>query len=141
MSIQLERNGDYRAATIVKMKDGEGEGKVYPFHLNSVELGRDEDQEAVTSCVALPGAKEGIDAPDDDLTDNQRRVLQAARDVADLCGESSLRDVRNAAKDAMPKPAPGKNDNRLRDVDRAYKALISLSRLVEDSGSVRIVAG
>lgn len=141
VSIQLERNGDYRAATIVKMKDGEGEGRVYPFHLTGVELGRDEDNEAVTSCVALPGGKEGIEAPDDDLTDNQRRVLQAVRDVADLCGEADLVDVRNAAKDSMPKPGKGKQDNRMRDVDRAYKNLIATKRLLEDSGSVQIAAG
>lgn len=140
VSIQLERNGDYRAATIVKMKDGEGEGKVYPFHLTGVELGRDEDNEAVTSCVALPGAKEGVEAPDDDLTDNQRRVLQAVRDVADLCGEADLVDVRNAAKDSMPKPAKGKSDNRRRDVDNTYTALLKLGRIVESGGKVQIAA-
>lgn len=142
VSIQLERNGDYRAATIVKMKDGEGEGTVYPFHLAGVELGRDEDNEAVTSCVALPGAKEvsGVSV-DDDLTEKQKAVLRAAGDMADLCGEADPTDVRNAAKDSMPKPTKGKSDNRTRDVDNAYKALIALGRLVESAGTVRIFTG
>ncbi len=143
VSIQLERNGDYRAATIVKMKDGEGEGTKYPFHLGDVVLGQDEDMEPVTSCVALPGAKVGAEVPDDgdDLTGNQRQVLQAARDLTDLSGAATPADVRNAAKDGMPKPARGKQDNRGRDAKRAYDALIALGRLAEDGGCVQIVAG
>jgi len=37
--ITVERSGDYRSATITKLKDGEGEGSEFAFTLDSVNLG------------------------------------------------------------------------------------------------------
>jgi hypothetical protein len=133
-----------RKLRITKQKDGE-DGLEWGFTLGRVTLDMDEDGDVVSSCVvqeaAVPGAKP--DAPDDgdDLTDKQRIVLQAASDLSDLAGFASPADVRNAAKDAMPKPIKGKSDNRTRDAKNAYEALIALGRLVEAGGNVQIVAG
>jgi hypothetical protein len=59
LSIQVDRENDARNATIDKLKDAEGEGDEYPFHLHSVVLGQDEDGDDITSAVALPGPMPG----------------------------------------------------------------------------------
>lgn len=51
-TIKVERNLDVRTAHIEKMKEGEDSGK-FPFKLNTIELGEDEDGDSVTSCVVV----------------------------------------------------------------------------------------
>lgn len=48
--IEVTRNGDYRSATVTKMKDG-GDGENWPFKLQIVRLGFDPDGEEESSCV------------------------------------------------------------------------------------------
>lgn len=48
--IEITRNGDYRTATVTKLKDSE-DGASYPFKLKTVDLGLDADGVMVTSCV------------------------------------------------------------------------------------------
>lgn len=48
--IEITRNGDYRAATVTKMKDG-GDGENWPFKLQIVRLGVDADGEEESSCI------------------------------------------------------------------------------------------
>ena len=48
--IEVTRNGDFRAATVTKLKDA-GDFEQFSFKLNVVPLGVDADGEPVSSCV------------------------------------------------------------------------------------------
>jgi len=48
--IEVTRNGDFRAATVTKLKDA-GDFEQFSFKLNVVPLGNDADGEPVSSCV------------------------------------------------------------------------------------------
>ncbi len=52
-AIEVRRDGDRREWVIAKSKDGE-DGASHPFKLDVVELGIDEDEEIITSCIVHP---------------------------------------------------------------------------------------
>jgi hypothetical protein len=123
----LERDGDYRAATVDKLKDGQGEGDEFAFHLHGVNLGVDEDGEAITSCVALPGHLNGAAGPKGKGVrgDIPKAILDQAQIAIDLAGtvtSGELIDNVVAALDAEE----GQKDKRRRD-----KVLTAIKRLVE----------
>jgi hypothetical protein len=49
-ALEVSRDGDYRTFKIAKSRDGK-DGEAYAFRLESVEIGRDEDNNPVYSCV------------------------------------------------------------------------------------------
>jgi putative DNA primase/helicase len=49
-AVEVRRDGDRREWLIAKAKDGE-DGQAYPFKLEVVEIGTDEDDDTVTSCT------------------------------------------------------------------------------------------
>lgn len=51
--LEVTREGDRREWKLFKAKDGE-DGTAHPFRLDVVEIGQDEDGEAMTSCVVAP---------------------------------------------------------------------------------------
>ncbi|ODU04045.1 AAA family ATPase [Thiobacillus sp. 65-1402] len=52
-SIEVSRNDDRRSWKVAKAKDGK-DGEEHAFRLEIVEVGMDEDGDAVTSCVVVP---------------------------------------------------------------------------------------
>jgi putative DNA primase/helicase len=52
-AIEVDRDNGRREWKLHKAKDG-AEGIAHPFHLEVVDLGTDEDGEALTSCVVVP---------------------------------------------------------------------------------------
>lgn len=52
-TIEVTRKGEQRIWTISKAKDGE-DGKKFPFDLNVVDLGIDDDNDLISSCVIQP---------------------------------------------------------------------------------------
>ncbi|MFZ4539681.1 AAA family ATPase [Propionivibrio sp.] len=64
-AIEVSRDCDRREWRMAKSKDGE-DGEAHPFRLEVVEVGIDEDGEAITSCVI---------APEEDASEAFRRVL------------------------------------------------------------------
>lgn len=52
-AVEVTRDGDARAWTLAKSKDGE-DGGDHPFALEVVELGMDDDGDPITSCVVRP---------------------------------------------------------------------------------------
>ncbi len=54
VSLEVQRDGDKRTLRLVKSKNAE-DGLAWPFELKSVQLGLDEDGDAVSSCVAEIG--------------------------------------------------------------------------------------
>ena len=63
--IEVTRTGDFRAATITKMKDG-SDGLRLPFKLQTLELGFDPDGEAESSCIV-----EHVEAAEDRSPDSR----------------------------------------------------------------------
>lgn len=52
-AIEVERNANSRCWSAAKVKDGE-DGKQVPFKLHVIDLGRDSDGDAITSCAVGP---------------------------------------------------------------------------------------
>ena len=112
VAIRLERDGDLREATIAKLKDGEGEGDAYPFHLGSVVLGQDEDGEDITSCVVLPGYAKGAQAAAPKLGPLQRTIYDTAVTMLDLEPLLKEDELIAAVVASQPKP-PDRKSTRL----------------------------
>jgi putative DNA primase/helicase len=52
-TIEIARDGERRSARLAKSKDGK-DGTEHEFRLEVLNLGQDEDGEAITSCVVVP---------------------------------------------------------------------------------------
>ena len=125
VALQLERDGDLRQVTVVKQKDGPGEGDEYPFHLNSVTLGQDEDGDDITSCVALEGAADGSSGRVVKAKGvNQAVLLHALGELTDLGGAPTTVQLLDAARELIPLE-PGAKDRRR---DALAKALGAMER-------------
>lgn len=136
VEICTERAGEHRAATVTKMKDGQGEGKEYGFALDTVVLGKDEDGDDITSCVlkvgALPAAKE---VPEKNVW--QKHVLDAANSLFDLTGSgATLEQVLAEVKAQVPRDVSDKKDRRPQYVKNAFQKLLEEGVLREVNGLV-----
>lgn len=94
-AIEVRRDGDRREWLIAKSKDGE-DGALHPFKLDVVELGTDEDGEAVTSCVVHPleEVANSFKKAMPPKSGNQRAVWDA------------LEEIFRNADTVRPEPAP-----------------------------------
>lgn len=134
VEIFVERSDDARSATITKVKDGEGEGAVYPFKLDSVTVDHDEDGEPITSCVLKVGpapvkAPKGPAAPV-----WQSVVMKTAIELTDLAGDVTTSQLVDASVAQIPKDEVAKKDRRR---ERVLKAITDLSA----AGRISIAAG
>ena len=97
--IEITRDGDRRFWKLAKSKDGT-DGEEYPFRLEVVEVGTDEDGDSITSCVVVP---------EDNACDTVRRVKVPRggnqRVVYDVAGEL-LREGRNMGQGGAPATRP-----------------------------------
>ncbi|SEQ90777.1 helicase RepA family protein [Thalassovita taeanensis] len=69
-SLVVSRDGDCRAFTLDKVKDGE-DGAKFGFRLQTVKIGIDEDGDEITSCVVIPDESGSISKADR-LTPSQK---------------------------------------------------------------------
>ena len=139
VEILVEKSGKHRAATITKVKDGEGEGDEHPFTLEGVVLGQDEDGDDITSCVvkasaALPKAVRKAE-PKGAV---QKLVLRVAEGLTDLPGDTIQGTLLDAVVDELPVPDEGKRDNRRRDAMRALEALVASGHVSVAGGFVNV---
>jgi hypothetical protein len=89
VEILVERSGDTRSAKITKLKDGDGEGEVFGFKLNTVNLGLNDAGKQITSCVVVDGAAPGPKTKGTREPVWQKVVLEALDElikVQDLAG-------------------------------------------------------
>ncbi|NMM15375.1 MAG: AAA family ATPase [Rhodoferax sp.] len=124
--INVERTGDFRSATITKMKDGDGEGIAFPFRLENVQLGVDDEGNPTASCVVnVSGQLAKKVAGSKRLTIGRDDVaLAAAVSLRDLTGGSTVTlDQWKVSATAGMVAKPGKADNRVRDFSRAVEVL------------------
>jgi KaiC/GvpD/RAD55 family RecA-like ATPase len=122
--IEITRNGDYRAATITKMKDG-SDGVSYAFKLKVIPLGLTEDGDEESSCVIehvdAPAATAG--ASKQKPTGHQIILLEVLKTMAPG-GTVDKEDLFNGYTAKMPKSSEGR-DRRNRDAQRALEGLIA----------------
>ncbi len=122
--IEITRNGDFRTATVTKMKDGV-DGKQWSFKLAVIVLGIDEDGDEKTSCII-----EHVDAAP---VRNKRaqpqgvyskNVLQVARRIMSSGEPMEVAKLIDKAAGNMPRTETGKRDLRKQNTSRAIKQLV-----------------
>lgn len=89
-AIEVTRNGEQRSWVVAKSKDGE-DGAAHPFKLEVVEMGLDQDEDPITSCVIQQGG-EPAKKP---LTPALQRGMVTFHAAANA-GRASLEDWRAA---------------------------------------------
>jgi len=121
--IEIVRNGDYRTASITKMKDGT-DGGVYPFKLKVIELGVTADGEVESSCVI-----EHVDAQPAQPSSRKPKLGPREKIVYDLInimapsGTMATEDLYEAYKTRVAK-GDGR-DQRRTHANTALNALIA----------------
>jgi len=141
VSICVEREGDARCATVVKMKDGTGEGVEHPFTLDVVTLGQDEDGDPITSCVVKEGAARSPSAPAQRIPNSsvwQHTVMRVAVELSDLTGDFSTNQLTEAAINQVPRDEAARVDRRRFNVLRAITSLTNSGHLVVANGMVTV---
>jgi hypothetical protein len=125
-----------RRAVITKMKDGIDNVEL-PFKLNVVEIGRDEADEAIDSCVVEH--LETSQARKEPNGEVQRLVWRAAHDLV-LLGDDSVPMaalIENAVSQMAHDPA--RRDRRREIATRAVQQLAEGRFLSVDNGNVRVL--
>lgn len=120
--IEITRTGEHRQAKITKQKDGEDDA-AFTFCLQSVELGHDEDNFPITSCV--------VDFDNVPPSVPTRRMGQWEQLVYNVVSEFGMAQNSGIEIDAViaeavrqaPPPGDGKRDTRKQRVRRALDAL------------------
>lgn len=138
--ITVERSGEYRSATITKLKDGEGEGSEFAFTLESVHLGTTPKGKDITSCVV----KAGNNVPKAQRKAEpkgkwQQVVLRVAVQLTDLPGTVTTNQLIDTAVNEMPKDEDSKRDRRRELVIQALEALVAANRLSTSGGHVNVL--
>lgn len=118
--LEVVRSGDTRAMRLSKQKDGE-DNTVWGFKLETVNIGMDEDDEIITSCVVREA--ENV-LPGPQLVKKLSTVAKVANDVIQefaLAQNSGieLEEVLKEAARRLPEPKDGKRDTRKQHVKRA----------------------
>lgn len=139
VEILVERSDKYHSATITKMKDGAGEGDEYPFTLESVTVGQDEDGDDVTSCIV----KAGNLIPKSQRQGKpkgvwQQTVLQVAQTLTDLAGPPTVGELLASAVNEMPHDE-GKRDRRRNLATQALEGLVAAKRISTTGGTVNVL--
>lgn len=100
-AIEVRRDGDRREWLIAKSKDGQ-DGASHPFELQVVELGLDEDNEQITSCVVHPLTEVNFRKSLPPKSGNQRIVWDALGEIFRKAG--TIRP--EGAPDSLPQGRP-----------------------------------
>lgn len=100
-AIEVRRDGDRREWLIAKSKDGQ-DGASHPFELQVVELGLDEDNEQITSCVVHPLTEVNFRKSLPPKSGNQRIVWDALGEIFRKAGITRP----EGAPDTLPQERP-----------------------------------
>lgn len=96
--IDVGKTGDSKVAQINKQRDGES-GTEFRFALKIVEIGRDDEDEVVTSCVVVDADAATDEAdPEEHLNERQRTALHAIREYISLHGKDQYRGAVEGKK-------------------------------------------
>jgi len=124
--IEITRNGDFRTASVTKMKDG-SDGRQWSFKLRTVVLGIDTDGEEITSCVI-----EHVDSPEQPMKNRveptglyPKTALTVARRLLKGGEPMAVDEVISAAVASLPEVEKGKRDTRKQQISRAVQKLVT----------------
>jgi len=139
--VQIEvirhENGE-REIVLEKMKDGE-DGIRWPFRLEVVDVGIDNDGDIITSCVAVPAELQAKVEEERLGLKRRGRVENHVLEIMTLFGDQSIVgavDLIDRAVAALQAPEDGKRDTRRQSVTRAIQALSK-----EKDGPLRLEGG
>jgi RecA/RadA recombinase len=137
--LEVNRNEETGAREIVvrKQKDGR-DGDVFPFKLETVVLGHDEDGDAITSCIVVESDQRAKQA-EEPKGKRRGRIETHLLEVMVLFGDRDivpLSEVVKAAVDMLPEPQEGQRDTRRQMVTRA---LTNMGK--EKEGPLRVEGG
>jgi len=121
--IEVTRNGDFRAATVTKMKDG-SDGEAWNFKLKVIELGNDVEGEPETSCI-VEHTESG--APAGGKKVNLKGTPKLVHDtLATMApsGTCSIEDLIEGVKVKLPKEGEGRDLRRQRTLEAIRRTLI-----------------
>lgn len=133
VAIEVDNKNAGREWGIYKLKDGES-GLYFPFKLESVDLGQDEDGDPITSCVAL-GDVFRVNKLNPPKGKNQQAVLSAVKLWAVASGPVTYDDAVMVAHDAIP-AVTGKH--RKERATEALNGLITAGHLVRKGDAIEI---
>ena len=142
VEIEVIATKKYRAATIMKMKDGE-EGAEYRFQLNTVVIGLDDEDEDITSCVVehlakdeAPNTVEGPALPDPAKAPMQALVLETLAEY--IGGEVEKEAFIQRVREYTPKDGTGQEDKNWKSkINRAMNKLLKDGLIVEIAGNIK----
>ena len=139
--VQIEvirhENGE-REIVLEKMKDGE-DGIRWPFRLEVVDVGIDNDGDIITSCVAVPAELQAKVEEERLGLKRRGRVENHVLEIMTLFGSDSIVsaiELIDRAVAALQAPEDGKRDTRRQSVTRAIQALSK-----EKDGPLRMEGG
>lgn len=135
-----------RAATITKMKDGEGEGDSYGFDIENIVLGQDDEGDDIGAGVFVEGGA-GVRLPTQQkaLGPLQLLLLRQHATLAKIgdLGGVPITDLLEAVASQLPEPGLNekgkpKRDTRAQRVRESLEGLLDAGHLVSDGTSVRV---
>lgn len=122
--LEVNRNEDTGAREIVvrKQKDGR-DGDVFPFKLETVVLGLDDDGDEITSCIVIESEQRAKPA-EEPKGKRRGRIETHILEVMTLFGQRdvvTVAELVKAATDMLPAPMEGQRDTRRQLVTRAVQ--------------------
>ena len=128
MSTEVDSHGR-RFARVTKMKGGPGEGDVYSFSVEGVDVGVDPDDGLpISAAIALEGEADAAPAKLPTLGRNQKRVLATLADLEGFGNAVTQGALIEAVAARMDAPKP-RADGAVRD-RRRETALETVDRLI-----------
>lgn len=125
----IKHENGQREIRISKMKDGD-DGLAWGFKLEVLEVGLDDDGEAITSCVAVEAELPKPEADDKPrkgikkLGRVEAHIIETVETQVDpFLADMVMADFIQLCVDGMPAPEPNKRDVRRQDVQRALRSL------------------
>lgn len=133
VTILVERKQTGREWGVAKLKDGDDDVS-YPFKLEVVELGVDEDGDLITSCVAI-GDMFRTNKPKPPTGKNQIAVLEAIRTLAGKNLSVMYEDGLAAGSEALDVPVKHRKERAADAIQR----LVDAGHLILEGGTLQIV--
>jgi hypothetical protein len=151
LALLVDRNADGTASNhrmvLAKVRDGE-EGRVIPYRLGSVELGKDEDGDPVSTCCVVweperkavtPGKAGRPRAKPDEFIDALTTAIAKSGQVIQANGSGAVRAVeRDTVRFAFKSLVPGSAEAVRAKWKRALRAAIDMRVVVEGTIDGRV---
>lgn len=138
-AFEVRRDENVRALVCTKMKDG-NDDQAFGFELETIDLGADEDGDAITSCVVkhLDVVPVGMSGRRSRNFGRAERAFIAAFDILDAEGGARIpiEQVIAAALPTLDEPEQGKRDRRRYALLRAFASLKEHKYFTEERGCV-----